>query len=170
MRTRARVLVWVLAAGTLLLPLVAFGQTVRLQDGTGPNRASVNSAGALAVTLSTAGASGNNVCTSVIAINQTASATVITGVANQRIYICGIFLLSAGAQNVSVTEGTGTNCGTGAAALIGGTTASVALGANAGFVMTAGTPFMRTQTNGDNLCVLQSATSNVSGTITYAIQ
>ena len=172
MQRRVRVLVWLLAAFTVLLPLAAFGQTVRLQDGTGPSRAVVTSSGALFVTSSASagGAAGQNVCTSVAPINQATSTQVITGVAAQRIYICAIFLLSATAQSVSIVEGTGTVCATGIAGLVGGTTASVSLAANGGFVLTAAAPWMRTQTVADNVCVLQSGVGNVSGTITYQSQ
>jgi hypothetical protein len=107
------------------------------------------------------------VCTSVQAVNQTASTTVITGTASQFLYVCSIVLVSATAQNISVVEGTGTVCATGIAALVGGTTASVALAANGGFSSVAGLPWMKTKTAADNFCVLQSGSGNVSGTITY---
>jgi hypothetical protein len=169
---RARFAVWVLALGALLWPLVAFGQTVRLQDGTGTPRAVVTSDGALFVTSSsTAGAAaGQNVCTSVASINQATSTTVVTGVAGQRVYICAVFLLSATAQSVSVVEGTGTVCATGITGLIGGTTASVSLAANGGFAMTAASPWLRLQTVANDLCILQSGVGNVSGTLTYQSQ
>jgi hypothetical protein len=108
------------------------------------------------------------VCTSSVAINQTASATVITGTASQFLYICSIFLMSATAQNVSVTEGTGTVCATSEDALIGGTTASVAVGVTGGMVITSGVPWLKTKQAGENLCVEQSGAGNVSGIITYA--
>ena len=172
MRHRVRALVWLLAAATVLLPFAAFGQTVRLQDGTGGSTAVVTSSGALFVTSSgtVAGAAGQNVCPSVAPINQITSTQVITGVAAQRIYICAIFLLSATAQNVSVVEGTGAVCAGGIAGLIGGTTASVAVAGNGGFAMTAASPWLRTQTVADNVCILQSGAGNVSGTITYQSQ
>jgi hypothetical protein len=51
------------------------------------------------------------VCTGVIAINQTTSTDIktFTNVG----YICSIVLISATAQNVSLTEGTGSVCATG---------------------------------------------------------
>lgn len=106
-------------------------------------------------------------CTDSAAINQTTSTTIITGTSGQRIYVCGIILVSATAQNISLVEGTGTVCATGIAALIGGTTASVALAANGGFVGISHKPWMATQVNTNNLCVLQSGAGNVSGTISY---
>lgn len=108
-----------------------------------------------------------NLCTNTVAINQTTSTTVITGTSGQRIYICGIVLVSATAQNISVVEGTGTVCATGIAALIGGTTASVALAANGGFSAVSEHSWMATQVNTNNLCVLQSGAGNVSGIISY---
>jgi hypothetical protein len=107
------------------------------------------------------------VCTSVQSVNQTTGTTVITGTASQFLYICSIVLVSATAQNISVVEGTGTVCATGIAALVGGTTASVALAANGGFSSVAGLPWMKSKTAADNLCILQSGAGNVSGTITY---
>jgi hypothetical protein len=83
-------------------------------------------------------------------------------------YICSIILVSATAQNISLTEGTGTTCATGAAALIGGTTASVAVATNGGFSAVSGVQWMRTKTVADHLCLLQSGTGNISGIITYS--
>lgn len=42
---------------------------------------------------------------------------VVTGVANKIIYICGYTIHGGGATNVGLSIGTGTNCGTGTAAL-----------------------------------------------------
>lgn len=106
-------------------------------------------------------------CTSIVAINQTASATVITGTASQFIYICSIVLVSATAQNLSLTEGTGTVCATGEAAVMGGTTASIAVAANGGFSSVAARPWLKTATAADGLCLEQSGAGNVSGIITY---
>lgn len=110
---------------------------------------------------------GGRLCPSKAVVNQTASATVITGSSGNRIYICAIVLVSAAAQNISITEGTGTNCATGAAAVIGGTTASIAVAAEGGFSSIAPFAWISTATAANNLCVLQSGTGNVSGVITY---
>lgn len=109
-------------------------------------------------------------CNVQVAVNQTASATLITGTAGQRIYVCSILLVSAGAQLVSLVEGTGTNCATGVAALIGGTSASLSLAADSGFSTIAPFGWLSTQTTGNNLCLLQSGTGNISGTVSYRKQ
>lgn len=108
-------------------------------------------------------------CTSFIAINQTASTAVITGTASQHLYICVIKLISATAQNVSVIEGTTTTtpCDTSATAIDGGTTPSNAVAANGGWSISAPTPWLKTKTAADNLCVMQSGAGNVSGVISY---
>jgi hypothetical protein len=49
-------------------------------------------------------------CPYVVAINQTASTTVITGVPGKYIHICGWKAVSATQQGVSLGEGTGTTC------------------------------------------------------------
>jgi hypothetical protein len=105
-------------------------------------------------------------CTSYASFSQTASAS-ITGTSAQFFYICGVVVVSATAQSFSLVEGTGTNCATGVAGVIGGTTASVALAANGGFSSVSGQPWIKTATTGNNLCVLQSGAGNLSGTISY---
>lgn len=110
----------------------------------------------------------NDLCTSLIAVNQTTSTDLKTSSA--KLHICSIILISATAQNISLTEGTGTVCATGAAAIIGGTTASVALAANGGFSAVSDRAWLRTATTSDHLCLLQSGAGNVSGIITYADQ
>lgn len=104
-------------------------------------------------------------CTGIISVNQTASADLLTSVA--KLNICTIILISATAQNISLVEGTGSVCATGIAALIGGTTASLAVAANSGFSAPAPFPWLKTKTTADHLCLLQSGVGNVSGIITY---
>jgi hypothetical protein len=107
----------------------------------------------------------STVCTSSIAINQTSSTDLVTS--TNKLHICAILLVSATAQNLSLVEGTGTVCATGIAALIGGTTASVAVAANGGFSTPSDRAWLVTKTTADHLCLLQSAGGNVSGVITY---
>lgn len=120
---------------------------------------SVVASGALAIT------GQSTTCTKVKAVNQTTSTDLLTAVA--KLHICSIVLISASQQNLSLTEGTGSVCATGAAALIGGTTASVAVAANGGIAPTATAPWLDMQTAADHLCLLQSGVGNVSGIITY---
>ncbi len=155
----------------LLLPTGALAQTVRLQDGIGTNRATVNADGSLKVDTTGSPTTGQPAnCTTTAIVNQAASAQVIAGTANTRIYICAVILVSAGAQNVSVVEGTGAVCATGITGMIGGTAGSVALAANGGFAGVAAGPWISTATAANNVCVIQSAANNVSGTITYRRQ
>lgn len=110
-------------------------------------------------------------CTGVINIAQTATTDVHTF--THFGYICSIMLVSATAQSIGIDEGTGTTCETSGTALIGvsstsSATAQVAVAANGGFSMGAGIPFLKLQTSADHLCVLQSSTGEVAGTITYA--
>lgn len=108
------------------------------------------------------------ICGNVIAINQTASTDLHTF--TNKGHICSIVLVTATAQSVSLVEGTGTTCATGTAALIGGTSASMALATNGGFSAISGIPWLNTQTTADHLCLLQSGSANISGTITYTDQ
>lgn len=115
-------------------------------------------------------AAGSAPCTSVVAINQTASADVYTSTA--KVHVCSLVLFTATAQAISVVEGTGSICATGKAALVGGTTASSTVGlqffAGQGIAPTAGVPFMQSKTTGDHICILQSGTGVVSGFISFS--
>lgn len=143
-----------------------------LVDGLGNgNPAQVDSSNRLSVAVNNNVAlspTSPDVCTSIIPINQTASTDLKTSVA--KLHICSILIVSATAQNVSLVEGTGTTCATGISALLGGTTASMALAANGGFSQTTWRPFLVTKTTADHLCLLQSGAGNVSGEITYVDQ
>jgi hypothetical protein len=107
----------------------------------------------------------DNVCTGKTPINQTTSTDVktFTNVG----YICSIILVSATAQNISVIEGTGTVCATGTSAVIGGTSASMAVGVNGGFSAVSDRPWVQLGASADHLCILQSASGNVSGVVTW---
>lgn len=108
-------------------------------------------------------------CPFAVGISQTASTQLVTGKVGQRLHICTFGFVSASAQNVSLVEGTGSTCGTGTGALAGGTTASIAAAANGGLWNTSQQITIPMQVNGDNLCLLQSAAGNVSGTLTYGV-
>jgi hypothetical protein len=107
----------------------------------------------------------NPICTSKVIVNQTGSTDLVT-LTNSG-YICSIVLVSASAQNISLVEGTGPVCATGITGMIGGTTASVALGANGGFSSISPSPWLVTAAAAKHICLLQSAAGNVSGVITY---
>lgn len=109
-------------------------------------------------------------CKSVINISQTSSTDVHTFTGYG--HICSIVLVSATAQNIGVDEGTGTTCETSGTALIGvsstsAATPQISVSATQGFVATAAQPWLTLQASADHLCVLQSGSGEVAGTITY---
>lgn len=108
-------------------------------------------------------------CPYVSAINQTASTQLVTNPGGRMLHICGFQVVSAGAQNVSLVEGTGSTCATAGKGLYGGTTASAAFAANGGGGVFSDRIIVPMQVRGDNLCVLQSAANNVSGILVYGI-
>jgi hypothetical protein len=106
-------------------------------------------------------------------ISQTASAQLVTGTAAKKIYICSINLVTAAANNVAMVEGTGTVCATSTAGMAGGTTAATGwnFAANGGLTQGNGMgSIMAEATNADNLCLLQSAAVQLSGSIGYVVQ
>lgn len=108
-----------------------------------------------------------------VAISQVASTQIVTGVTGQKVFICHMTWLGADTEQVSVVEGTGTTCATGTAAMYGATTAANGslFGASGGIVLGDGAAWvLRTATAGDNVCLLQSGTGRVSGSIKYVIQ
>lgn len=119
-------------------------------------------------------ASGNltgiTVCDNWTAINQIAGTQLITGVTAKKTYICSINLVTATAQNIALVGGTGTTCATTPHAIAGGTTAATGwnLAANGGLTQGTGVGvIMQAATAADNVCLLQSGTGQVSGTISW---
>jgi hypothetical protein len=104
----------------------------------------------------------------------TTTTTMISGTASKQTYLCGISILPVSAAvNLNIVEGTGTNCSTISAGLIGGTTAATGpnIAANGGFVMFNGGSWVaKTATAADNVCFMASASSQVSGVIKYVQQ
>lgn len=101
-----------------------------------------------------------------IPINQTASTDVHTFTGYG--YICSIVLFTGTQQSISISEGTGTTCGTGTAYLIGGSGGTAVMAQYGGMAIASGTPWLKLKNSADHLCVLQSSSGNVSGTITFA--
>lgn len=108
-------------------------------------------------------------CPYVKPINVTAATELVTNAGGQRIHVCAFSVVLAGAESVSLVEGTGTLCGTGTTGLYGGTSASAAFAANGGVAMTSDRITLPMQVAGDNLCLLKSAANNVSGTLVYGL-
>lgn len=114
----------------------------------------------------------NPVCTGFFNVDQTANATIITGVSGKKVYICAVKLYTETAQSVNLYEGTGTACATGVQGIDGtsSTTPSTLYAANQGLTMVSSTPWLVTKTALDNVCVRQSGAGHVSGIVTYVIQ
>ena len=108
-------------------------------------------------------------CPYVQAISQTASAQVITNPGGKFIHLCGIFLLGAAQEGVSVSEGTGATCATNKTMLIGGSGGTAQVAANGGFAGWNDRITVPMQVRGDNVCVEQSSTGNISGNLTYGV-
>lgn len=109
----------------------------------------------------------------------TASGTLalVTGVSTKKIYVCSLSLISSGAIAVSLSEGSGTTCGTSAqAAVIGvatnGTAANgLSLAANGGLTLgNGGGTVAQTATAANYLCLFQSGTTQMAGNLTYVQQ
>jgi hypothetical protein len=108
-------------------------------------------------------------------LGTTATVTQITGVAAQNIYLCGLILSASTATTgtaITMTEGTGANCGTGTAT-IGTLIAATPTAPTAAPQIVEMGPAMRlTATGGDSLCFTQASTANSTslvGTIFYSI-
>lgn len=108
-------------------------------------------------------------CPYVKGFSQTASAVIVANPGGKFLHICAWSAISATAQSISLVQGTGSACATGTTALYGGAAASAALAANGGLAWPSDRVTLPMQRGGDDLCVLQSSTGNVSGTIVYGI-
>jgi hypothetical protein len=106
-------------------------------------------------------------------ISLTASARIATGVTAQKIYICAIDLVVAGANNVALVGGTGSVCVTNTYGMNGGSTAATGwnFAANGGLVKGNGKDVInRTGTNADDVCLLIANATQVSGSIAWVSQ
>lgn len=105
-----------------------------------------------------------------IAISQTTSTKLVSGLPGRVIAVCYVRVVAGAAEIPSLLEGTGSACGTGTAAVSGSTTAAngESLAANGGFSggMGLGTVAV-TKTPGNDLCLGQSGSNRLAGVITY---
>lgn len=131
---------------------------------------SMDNRGAIWVAPSTA----NDPCVwrtkSVAFINTTAGATLLTGTASNKTYLCSVQLVAAAATNVAIVEGTGTVCATNTGQLFGGATAATGwnFAANGGLTFGgANATVAVTTVNANNVCILVSAANQISGSFTY---
>ena len=108
-----------------------------------------------------------------IEVNATAATQIVAASASKKIYICSITIVAAGASTVSLLTGTGTNCGTATAAVMGSTTAAngMSFSASGGIVAGNGSSTV-TYANvaGAELCTLQTAAVYLSGYVSYIQQ
>ena len=153
-----------------ILPDVFGRDSVEITDGvltaslTPPFKGAAASQAALAVSVSP---TPSYQCPYTAAFSLTANGTVITNPGGKNIYVCSAALINATAQSVTISEGTGAACGTGPIYWLGAAGGTAALAANGGFVLPAINWAM--QKTGDNVCVLLSGSTNVSGTLTYGL-
>jgi hypothetical protein len=108
-------------------------------------------------------------------ISQTGNTQIVAGTASKKIYVCSIHVVAAAATDVAVVEGTGTVCGTGSAGVSGFGGATAATGwnfaANGGIALGNGDSSVGAEgTSGDNLCIFNSGSGQVSGGISYVVQ
>lgn len=108
-------------------------------------------------------------CPFVQNVNQTASATVITNPGGMLIHICTDKLISATQQGITLAEGTGTTCATNPTYVDGGSGGTNQVAANGGWGDISDRIITPMQKAGDNWCVIQSSTGNVSGKLTYGL-
>jgi hypothetical protein len=108
-------------------------------------------------------------------ISQTGNTQLVAGTASKKIYVCSIHVVAAAATNVAVVEGTGSVCATGAAGVSGFGGATAATGwnfaANGGIALGNGDSSLGAEvTSGDNLCIFNSGSGQVSGGISYVVE
>jgi hypothetical protein len=108
-------------------------------------------------------------------ISQTGNTQLVAGTASKKIYVCSIHVVAAAATDVAVVEGTGTVCGTGSAGVSGFGGATAATGwnfaANGGIALGNGDSSIGAEgTSGDNLCIFNSGSGQVSGGISYVVE
>lgn len=112
---------------------------------------------------------------SYIPISQATSTQLASlGGSSKKNYVCALAVVGSDAENVSLVEGTGTVCATTPAAIIGGTTAANGLNmaANGGITLGNGAAPVAagSLTSLNNVCLFQSGSGRVSGTLVLAQQ
>ena len=108
-------------------------------------------------------------------ISQTANTQLVAGTAARKIYVCSIHVVAAAAADVAVVEGTGSVCGTSTTGVSGFGGATAATGwnfaANGGIALGNGDSSLGAEgTSGDNLCIYNSGSGQVSGGISYVVE
>jgi len=107
-----------------------------------------------------------------ISVSNTTATKLVTKATSNNVYICSINLVVAAASNVALIAGTqATNqCDTSTAGLSGGTTAATGwnLAANGGLAYGSGMGvIMATASTGLDVCIVQSASTQLSGAMSW---
>ena len=108
-------------------------------------------------------------CPYTVAINQTGSTRVAGNPSGKSLHVCSFGIITGSAQGVSLVEGTGSVCATAPTPLVGGTGGTMTFGSNGGVWGVSDRITIPMQVPGDDLCVEQSSSGNVSGLLTYGV-
>jgi hypothetical protein len=112
---------------------------------------------------------------SYLSFSQTANTQVLAGTASRKIYPCSFHVVTATAQNVALIEGTGSTCATNPVGVVGFGGATAATGwnfaANGGIAYGDGSNSLGAESvAGDNVCLFQSGSGQLSGGMSYVVQ
>lgn len=163
-----------IASGAVASGAIAFGAVASGAFASGSIGSGAIASGAIA-----AGASAGDPCTFgtkvslAISTNATASTQIIAASASTKIYVCSIILVAPAATAFNLLTGTGTNCGTSQAAVLGSTTAAngMSFAANGGITIGNGAGVIAiANVAGAELCTFQSNAVQVAGNLTYVQQ
>jgi hypothetical protein len=106
-----------------------------------------------------------------ISFSTAATNPLVTGATGKNTYVCKLILQTNAANNVAIVEGTGTSgaCSSSLAGMMGGTTAATGfnLPANGQLVLDGGgqTGWAKTAVQADNVCLINSASTQLSGVL-----
>ena len=161
------------ASGSIASGAIASGALASGSVASGAFASGSISAGAIA-----AGASAGDPCTFgtksnyALSTNATALTQIIAASGSTKVYICSIAVVAAGASAFNLNYGTGSNCGTGTAALVGSTTAAngMSFAANGGLTLGNGSGTVAVTPASQAVCTVQSNAVYESGVITYVQQ
>jgi hypothetical protein len=102
--------------------------------------------------------------------NTTALTQLIAASGSTQIYICSVLIVSNG-TTITFNTGTGTNCGTGTAGLIGGTTVGHSMTlANSNLTYGNGLGTVAVTGVGGEVCMALGSSVYVAGNMTYVQQ
>lgn len=108
-----------------------------------------------------------------ISTNATSLTQIVAASGSTKIYICSIAIIAAGATAFNLNTGTGSNCASSTAAVMGSTTAAngMSFAANGGLTLGSGNSTVaEANLAGGEICTLQSNAVYVSGSMTYVQQ